>query len=178
MPDYALARAGGQEVGGTVEALLLRFPTAVRSIQRRKSFRVPVDGTTGLEAKVWTMSGTASLREKPVASREISCDVRDISVGGIGLLIRGAAGRPPAVASGDRIRVQLTLGRTVVLLEGQLRYPPRATKDSTFRAGVQFLSFGESKEDRAASAELGKIVNQLQRELIRRKKLGLPVPAA
>ena len=175
--SYAVAPAvpavatGG---AGRVEALLLRFPPDVHAVQRRKSFRVPVfPGGSDLQVKAWTMPESAGLRDKPVASRELVCDVRDVSLGGIGLTIRANGGKLPAVAAGDRVRVQLTLNETVAVLEGRLRYPPRPNSDSSFRAGVQFRVLGESREDRQASTQLTKIVNELQRELIRRKKLGI-----
>jgi hypothetical protein len=174
MPNYSLA---GAPDGTGVEALLLRVPSEVRCIQRRKSFRVPVHATSGLDVKLWTMPDQATLREKPVASREVMCEARDVSTGGIGLTIRSTGSRPHAFATGDRVRVQLTLGQTSALLEGELRYPPRPSRDSTFRAGVQFRVLGDGKDDRQAASNLTKIVNELQRDLIRRKKLGLPVPA-
>ena len=173
-PQLEWAAGAGEAGGKYVEALLLEFPTEIRAIQRRKSFRVPLGGIPDLEVKLWSMADNASLRDKPSAGREIACEARDISVGGIGLTIRAARGKLPAVAGGDRVRVQITLRGTKALLDGHVRYPPRAVKDSTFRAGVQFRELGESRDDRAASTQLNKIVNELQRELIRRKRLGLP----
>jgi len=177
-PDFEISGAvNGDEAA--VAALLLRFPTEVRAVQRRKSFRVGiVPGSTDLKVKVWTMPEQASLRDKPAASRELLCEPRDISVGGIGLTIRTTGSKTPPLATGDRMRVQLTLRETVALLEGRLRYPPRAVKDSSFRAGVQFRTLDDSREDRLAASQLNKIVNEMQRELIRRKKLGLATPTA
>ena len=179
-PDFAPAVAVDLDGDGTVvPALLLRFPTEVRAVQRRKSFRVPImQGSSDLQVKLWTMPEQASLRDKPAASREILCEPRDISVGGIGVTIRAMGGAAPALATGDRIRVQLTLRGTVALLEGRLRYPPRAARDTSFRAGVQFRALDDSREDRTSASQLNKIVNELQRDLIRRKKLGLPTPTA
>jgi c-di-GMP-binding flagellar brake protein YcgR len=174
MPDYELSAPVDEGNGTRIEALLLRFPDDVHAVQRRKSFRVPVTpGSTDLQVKVWTMTEQANLRDKPPVSREILCEVRDLSVGGIGLTIRATSGRLPNVATGDRIRIQLTLRGTVAVLEGRLRYPPRVTKDSSVRAGVQFKALGDSREDHHAGTQLNKIVNELQRELIRRKKLGI-----
>jgi hypothetical protein len=173
MPDYELTGAVDDANAGPVEALLLKFPTELRAIQRRKSFRVPVVGVTDLEVRIWTMPETAYLRDKPASNREIACAARDISVGGIGLTIRATNGKPPNIAAGDRIRIQLSLRGATALLEGRLRYPPKTTRDSSFQAGVQFRALGDTREDRAASNELNKIVNELQRELIRRKKLGI-----
>jgi hypothetical protein len=169
--DYGVG-ASAEDSTGRVAAMLLKFPTEMRAIQRRKSFRVPVAGVVDLEVKIWTMPESAHLRDKPALGREIGCEPRDISVGGIGLTIRATNGRPPNIAPGDRIRVQLSHRGNTAMLEGRLRYPPRATKDNSFQAGVQFRALGDSREDRAASIQLNKIVNELQREHIRRKKLG------
>src|SRR5205085_7528273 len=143
---------------GGVAAMLLKFPAEMRAIQRRKSFRVPVAGVVDLEIKMWTMPEAAHLRDKPALGREIACEPRDISVGGIGLTIRATNGRPPNIATGDRVRVQLSHRGNTALLEGRVRYPPRATKDSSFRAGVQFRALGDTREDRAASIQLDRIV--------------------
>jgi hypothetical protein len=159
-------------------ALLLGFPAEVRAVQRRKNFRVPVAGVPEFQVKLWTMSENANLRDRPVAGREILCEGRDVSVGGIGLTLRPGAGKLQNIASGDRVRVQLTLRGTVVLLEGRLRYPARAAQDAPVRAGVQFRTLDESRDDRQAASGLNRIVNELQREQIRRRKLGLATPLA
>lgn len=168
--------AGGADVGdpGPGPALLLRFPDDVRAVQRRKSFRVPIAAASSdLRVRLWTMPEHARLRDRPLATREIESEPRDISVGGIGLRVRPAAENLPALAAGERLRVQLTLGATVALLEGRLRYAPRPMSDGTLRVGVQFRTLGDSRDDRQAASQLNRIVNQLQRDLIRRKKLGL-----
>lgn len=158
---------------GPVEALLLKFPEAVQSVQRRSSFRIPIGESSDLQVKLWAITEQASLRDRPPASREIDCAARDLSIGGIGLTVRAAGGKAPPLTTGDRVRIQLTLRDTVAVLEGRVRYPPRAQKDSTFRAGIQFKTLTDSRDDRVASSMLNKIVNELQRELIRRKKLGI-----
>jgi c-di-GMP-binding flagellar brake protein YcgR len=155
---------------GPVEALLMKFPDAVQSVQRRRSFRIPIGDYCDLQVKAWAIGEQASLRDRPPAAREIDCVARDLSVGGIGLTVR-AAGK--ALSTGDRVRIQLTLHDTVALLEGRVRYPPRATTDRSFRAGVQFKPLSDGRDDRVAGSMLNKIVNELQRELIRRKKLGI-----
>lgn len=178
-PEFELTHAVDDAGGDAIPALLLRFPDEVRAVQRRKSFRVAiVPGSSDLQVKLWTMSEQASLRDRPASGREITCEPRDISLGGLGVTIRAAGGKAPNLATGDRIRIQLALRGTTAVLEGRLRYPPRAVKDETFRAGVQFRALDDSREDRLAATQLGKIVNELQRDLIRRKKLGLPTPTA
>ena len=168
--DFA-ATAANDAGGG--EALLLRFPEDVKAVQRRKNFRVPIPSTsTDLQVKIWTMSEAAQLRDKPPANREIFCDVRDISVGGLGITLKQLGFHPPALNAGDRLRIQLTMRDVVVLLEGRLRHPPK-TNDNALRAGIQFRVLGDGREDRQAAASLTRIVNDLQREAIRRRKLGL-----
>ena len=97
IPNYGVgaARDDGDAGPGAVAAMLLKFPAEMRAIQRRKSFRVPVAGVVDLEVKMWTMPEAAHLRDKPALGREIACEPRDISVGGIGLTIRATNGRPP-----------------------------------------------------------------------------------
>jgi c-di-GMP-binding flagellar brake protein YcgR len=159
--------------GCAAEALLLRFPDDVKAVQRRKNFRVPVPtASTDLQVKAWTMPETAQLRDKPPANREIFCEGRDISVGGIGLTIKQLGFRPPALKEGDRLRLQLTVRDVVVLLEGRVRHPAK-TNEAALRVGIQFRVLGDGREDRQAAASLNKIVNELQREAIRRRKLGL-----
>jgi hypothetical protein len=165
----ALAGGGGQD-----EALLLRFPEEVTAVQRRKNFRVAVPSTsTDLQLKIWTMSESAQLRDKPPANREIFCEARDISVGGLGIILKQTGFRPPNIAVGARLRVQLTMRDITVLVEGRLRHQPKPDKDKVLRAGIQFRVLGESRDDRQAALSLNKIVNELQREAIRRRKLGI-----
>ena len=157
-------------------ALLLRFPSPneVRAVQRRRTFRVPVLPTSELVARLWLMPDDAHLRDRPLSKSELSCELRDISVGGLGVTILVPDGRPVAVGPGDRVRVQLTLRDTSVLLEGRLRHPPKPVRlgDGSVRAGVQFRTLGEGRDDRLALAQLNKIVAELQREAIRRRQLG------
>ena len=174
-PDFRRAAGDGATPG---PALLLAFPADVRAVQRRRSFRVPVTAAAELQVKLWTMAEHASLRDRPVAGREILCEPRDISVGGIGVTIRPGAGKLQSVTTGDRVRVQLTLRGTVVVLEGRMRYPARASSDAPVRAGVQFRTLDDGRDDRLAASHLNKIVNELQREQIRRKKLGLSTTLA
>ena len=169
--DYGRA-ADGSATG----AMLLRFPPPadVRAVQRRRSFRVPVLPSSDLQARLWLMPEDAHLRDRPSSKAELFCELRDISVGGLGVTILVPEGRPVAVSPGERVRVQLTLRETSVLLEGRLRHPPKPVRlgDGSVRAGVQFRTLGEGRDDRLAMTNLNKIVAELQREAIRRRALG------
>jgi hypothetical protein len=175
--DYGSAAGTDAAGGGRVSALLLRFPGAsdIRAVQRRRSFRVPIVLPSDLQARVWLMPEDAHLREKPSPRSELTCELRDISVGGIGVTLNVPDGRPLAVAAGDRLRIQLTLRDTSVVLEGRLRHPYRPVRlgDAAVRAGIQFKTLTDSRDDRQSLGHLNKIVSDLQRESIRRRKLGV-----
>ena len=161
---------------GTVDALLLRFPEAgeVRAVQRRKNYRVPVPPHSELTVRMWAMGNSAHLRDKPPAKSELRCDLFDVSVSGVGVVIHGVGGKPPAVGAGQRVRVQLTMREATVLLEGELRYPPKPVDGGpgSVRAGVKFKTLTDSRDDRNAMIQLDRMVSELQRESIRRRKLG------
>ena len=161
-----------------VSALLLRFPARddVRAVQRRKNFRVPIVLPTDLQARIWLFPEDAHLRDKPSPRSELACELRDISVGGLGVTLDVPDGRPLAVAAGDRLRVQLTMRETSVVLEGRLRHPYKPVRlgEGAVRAGIQFKTLTDSRDDRQSLSQLNKIVSDLQREAIRRRKLGVP----
>lgn len=157
----------------TVEALLLEFPAEVKAAQRRASYRVTVPADSDLRARVWRVSPEASLKERPMPAQEIACELRDISVGGLGVTIRPREGQPVMVATDDRLRIELVLRDVSLLLEGQLRYPPNPAPNEPVRGGIQFKALQDDLEGRQASAKLARIVGEMQREEVRRRKLGL-----
>jgi hypothetical protein len=182
--DYGVSSIAGA-AGATspdgrtaVSALLLRFPARddVRAVQRRRDFRVSIPPASDLQARVWLMPEDAQLRDKPSPRAELTCELRDISIGGLGVNLGVPDGRPMAVAAGDRLRIQLTLRDTSVVLEGRLRHPYKPVRlgSGTVRAGVQFKTLTDSRDDRQSLSHLNKIVTELQREAIRRRKLGVP----
>jgi hypothetical protein len=162
--------------GATTGAILLRFPDAgdVRAVPRRRNHRVPVTIAGDLSARLWVMPDDADLRDKPSAKSELHCDVCDVSVAGLGVILHGVDGRAPAARGGERLRVELSLRETTVLLEGRLRYAPRPvpTRPGFFRSGIEFTVLTDSRDDRTSKTQLDGIVSELQCEAIRRKKLG------
>ena len=170
-PDYPTGDGPGM-----VDALLLRFPGAgdVKAVQRRKNYRVPVPPHSDLAARLWTMTDSAHVRDKPPVKSELRCDLFDISVSGVGVVIHGVGGKAPTVGAGQRVRVQLTMRESTVLLEGELRYPPKPFEGGQgfVRAGVKFKTLTDSRDDRNAMIQLDRMVSELQRESIRRRKLG------
>lgn len=157
----------------TVEALLLEFPAEVKWTQRRSSYRVSVPAGSDLTARVWRISPDVSLKERPMPAQELTCELRDLSVGGMGVILHPRDGQPPNVATDDRLRVELTFHDLSLVLDGRLRYPPTITKAEPVRGGIQFKTLEEDLEGRQTADKLAKIVGQLQREEVRRHRLGL-----
>jgi c-di-GMP-binding flagellar brake protein YcgR len=156
-----------------IDALLLSFPSEIKAVQRRTSYRVSVPPESDISARVWRIPPQAHLPARQPASNEVACEVRDLSVGGIGLTFRGAGGRPPVVSVNDRLRIELTYPAGKLLVEGRMRYPVEPVTTETVRAGIQFKMAQDSKAGRQVQAQLTRIVGELQREEVRRVRLGL-----
>lgn len=163
-PDYELPS------GTTADALLLGFPTAIKAIQRRSSYRVRVSTETELKARCWRLARRARLQDKPLAVAELPLEVRDISLGGLGVNFLGTRDQPPRVACEDRLRVELRYRENHLLLEGRMRKPD-SIANGCIRAGVRFVFLQEGIRDRKSLAQLTRIVGQLQREEARLRKI-------
>jgi hypothetical protein len=161
----------------TVEAILLAFPEVVRASQRRNNYRVRVWPETELSIRVWRVAEKAYLGDRPMAAQEVQAELRDISVGGIGVTFTGKAGEPPKVSAADRLRIELSYSGTPVLLEGRMREPGGPVQPGILRTGIQFKALQGDLEGRQRLALLTKIVGELQREEARRTRMGLISPA-
>lgn len=157
----------------SIDALLLSFPSEIKAVQRRTSYRVAVPPASAIVARVWRIPPDAYLPARPPASQELGCEIRDLSAAGIGLTLRGAGGQPPGISGADRLRIELTHAGGKMLLEGRMKYPLEAPAEETVRAGVQFQPLPDSKAGRQAKAQLTRIVGELQREEVRRVRRGL-----
>lgn len=156
-----------------VEALLLSFPSEVKAIQRRNNYRVRIPAGTELTARVWRIPEHAYLGDRPMAAQEVACELRDVSIGGIGVTFTGKAGEPAKVSTEDRLRIELSHPSGKILVEGRMRYPVEPLKASQIRAGVQFKALEGNLDGRQIVAQLTRIVGELQREEVRRMRLGL-----
>lgn len=157
----------------SVDALLLRIPESLLTIQRRASYRVAVPQGWDITLRLWRIAEKAQLKDRPLSTHELSCELRDLSLGGMGVTLLGNKGQPPKVSVDDRLRVQLTMGKHSLLLEGRLRHPIGIAGQPRVRAGIQFKTVETDMESRQSMAKLTRIVGELQREEIRRQRLGL-----
>ena len=159
----------------SVEALLVQQPTDIQAIQRRANYRAAVVADSDLSVRVWHIARTVPLKDRPVSSQEIPTRLRDISTGGIGVVLIAKDKDTPRVTPDDRLRVQLTLpDGGELLLEGRLRYPVKFAKDATeVRAGIQFKQPSDGLNERQVLATLTKLVGEMQRAEARRFRLGI-----
>jgi c-di-GMP-binding flagellar brake protein YcgR len=157
----------------TVEAVLLPFPDKVKAIQRRHNYRVRVREDTGVAVRVWRIAEHAYIGDRPLAAQQIETQVRDLSLGGLGVTLVGKGAEPPKVLADERLRIELVYKDISMLLEGRLKYPIRPAEGNTVKGGIQFKALDNSLEGRQKSAQLTKIVGELQREEVRRARLGI-----
>lgn len=149
-----------------VPALLLEFPAANESIRRcvRRNVRVP--DNADLRVRAWRIGERASLFSMPVPRLELTCDVCDLSTGGLGLLFRGCGGRPPTIRPDDRLRVELHHPRGVLLVEGRVSHldDATATSQGVVRGGVEFTLPPKHLDGGRAHTQLARIIAALQRQ--------------
>jgi c-di-GMP-binding flagellar brake protein YcgR len=157
-----------------VEAILLPIPAQVKSIQRRSNYRVKVLPASALTVRVWRIAEKAYLGDRPMAAQGVDAELRDISLGGVGVTFVGRDGQPPKVSAGDRLRIELTHnGGAALLVEGRLRHPDEPFGPGANPAGIQFVSLDGDLEGRQKLAQLTRIVGELHREEVRRARRGL-----
>ena len=132
--------------------------------------RIPADAE--LTARVLAHPRAGQLADRPLAIQELPCELRDISVGGVGLPSgqerragKGLHRGPPAHRTVHDLRQDP---------DRRPHAPPRrAERRPTVRAGVQFKALENNLDGRQTLAQLTRIVGELQREEVRRLRLGL-----
>lgn len=156
-----------------VEALVLKKPQTLKVIQRRASYRVRIADGAEMQLRVWRIGERSYLRDRPMAAQELAVELRDLSMGGVGVTIKGKNGEPPRITETDRLRIQLTYQSHILLLEGRLRSSLTPSHNDMVRSGIQFKQMQEDLEGRQTMAALTRIVGELQRDEARRARLGL-----
>jgi hypothetical protein len=160
----------------TTRALLVAAPAPdrIKFIQRRSGYRVSITSDTGLIARVWRISPKATMADRPMRATELNVEVKDFSVGGLGVIFRPDDAGEIKVGTEDRLRVELTYGQVVLLLEGRMRLPNKIDQvPDQLRTGIQFKPPEGDMEGRKQFGRLNGILGELQRGEIRRFRLGL-----
>lgn len=160
-----------------IQAVWLTWPQTISAIQRRTNYRVTVgaDMADDLSARVWRIAPRADLRDRPMAATELPSKLKDLSIGGMGVVLTArAADEPLKLDATDRLRVEITYLGKQLLIEASLRHPQSVPKDTqTLRVGIMFAHLEGSMEGRQTMAQLTKIIGELQRAEVRRARLGL-----
>lgn len=153
------------------EALLLRFPDEVKSVQRRSHYRVNLHDYMEIGLRVWAIGDEWYLKEKPSATLLIPCTGQDMSIGGLGLLATGGIGKDnKPILADQRLRIEFKYLEHEVLLEGRVRYL-RELPNGHKRIGVEFQKLENGLEGRQMLSKLTNMVGQLHREEVRHNRL-------
>jgi c-di-GMP-binding flagellar brake protein YcgR len=156
-----------------LDIVVLEFPTQIKSLQRRSNYRVEVPPDCDISVRVWRINERAYLKEPPMAVQEVKAQVRDLSTGGVGVKFLGKDNKPPLISTEDRLRVLLTYQAESLIMEGRMRAPTSKTADNSLITGIHFKKLENDLEGRKNLATLTRIVGELQRNEVRRIRLGL-----
>jgi hypothetical protein len=157
----------------TVDVILLDVPTEVKASQKRSNYRVEVQPDSGISVRVWRLGPAEYFKPQPSATKEVKAEIRNISTGGVGVKFIGKDGAMPVVGPEDRLRVELKANEQTLVVEGQMRAATIPPKDGAVVTGIQFKKLENSMEGRHTSAQLVKIVGDLQRDELRMIRMGL-----
>jgi hypothetical protein len=157
----------------TLPAVLLAWPTEVKGMQRRASYRVRIPAESPLSLRMWSIPEQAHLSDRPMAVQEIQTSLRDISLGGIGISIYPPKGRTQRLVAGQRLRVELKFAEIEMLLEGRLRIGSKPEGAEATPGGIIFQKLETDVDGRRKLAAITRIVGQLHRAEVRRAHMGL-----
>ena len=160
-----------------VDAVLLDMPAEVKAVQRRANYRVAVPTDSDLRVRVWRIAARTYLKDNPPHAQEVLAELRDVSVGGMGVRFVGKDAQPPKISPEDRLRVQFTANGQSFLVEGRMRNPSGPQSPDVISTGVTFKKLEDNIEGRQILAQLTRIVGELQRGELRRYRMGLVKPA-
>ncbi len=156
-----------------VPAILLAHPAEVTPIQRRSSYRVAVPIDSELRLRVWRIADHTYINDRPSSAQELSCALRNLSVGGLGMMLQPPRDRTPRLTRGERLRLELVYRDIDFILEARVRHPEHAPDDPPpggFYVGVQFAKLEDNLEGRQTLAWLNSIIGDLQRDEVKRSR--------
>jgi c-di-GMP-binding flagellar brake protein YcgR len=156
-----------------LDALLMEFPSEIKVVQRRAHHRIEIPPHTEIAVRVCRLAGDEDVNAEPPGDREVTAEVRDVSVGGIGVKLIGSDGKKPKICAEDRLRIVLMFEGQGLVIEGQIRPPAVPPTGDTIITGIKFKVLEDNLEDRRTSTRLLQIVGELQRRELRMAKLGV-----
>jgi hypothetical protein len=162
-PRYQIQKPEGVE---TFEALALSSPKEIKIDQRRKHPRIEL---AGMDASV-TIWRLETMRQ--VDPEKFRVDARDLSLGGIGLLLIQKDAKSRTVAIGDHVQVEIRWGGVIAVLPGQIR-SAHAQSPGGLRLGIQWTTVEKSLQGRQQAAQLSAIVEGLEQAQAATSGVGL-----
>jgi c-di-GMP-binding flagellar brake protein YcgR len=147
--------------GAITQAVLISAPSEVKSVQRRNNYRAQILPDSGLTLDCWIITRHADLKDRPLPSQHVKLEVRDISLGGAGVILQSAPGKAAPLTFDDRLRVQVKLNGLELLVEGRVRTLDSASKGA-IRTGIRFYFLDDGVDDRLKVSQLAKIIGQLE----------------
>jgi c-di-GMP-binding flagellar brake protein YcgR len=159
-----------------VDALLLEYPKQIKAAQKRADYRVEIPRDTDVFLRVWRLGPHDDLKTEPMAATEVKAEIRDLSMGGVGVRLIGQDGQLPKICLEDRLRLELKYEGQAMILEGWMRTPNTEPLVDEIVTGIQFKKLQDDLEGRQKLAQLVRIVGELQRKELRMARKGsIPV---
>ncbi len=153
-----------------VEAILLETPQRVKAVQRRADYRVTVPGDCDIRFTVWRIAEQADVLEVPPLTSTILIDMRDFSAAGCGGTWRRRKDDPPRLADNQRLRLAIDSAQGQIIFDARLKFVENLHEPELKRIGIEFTINPTSIVDRQKTIAVNKLLGELQRLELRRKK--------
>ena len=156
-----------------VDALLMEFPSEIKVTQKRSHYRIEIPPHTEIAVRVCRLVRDEDVNVELPPDREVTAEVRDVSVGGLGVKLIGSDGKKPKICAEDRLRIVLMFEGQGLVIEGQIRPPAGPPKGDTISHRDQIQGDAGQPGRPKDLTRLLQIVGELQRRELRMAKLGV-----
>jgi c-di-GMP-binding flagellar brake protein YcgR len=154
----------------TVDAMLVGWPTEIRLTQRRNSYRIRPALDAKISIRLWRIGSEWPYEAQP-ENPDIRAEMRDLSVCGMGIILRPTNGTDPTAEKSDRVRIEMCVGhKPPMLLCGRIVHHPQELPEGMLRIGVKFEGMDQSLVGRRTLVQLDNLVAELQRTEARRRR--------
>ncbi|HEX8322595.1 MAG TPA: hypothetical protein VF595_01665 [Tepidisphaeraceae bacterium] len=153
------------------EAIRMAWPRAMSVVQRRDAYRIGVAREDDVTFRFWRIDSGTELQIAPPAGAELSVDVRDFSVSGIGGIWKRQRGEEAVLPSDQRLRVDIITPGTTMTVEAYVRFLAGLPEPEYRRIGIQFMLSPTRLADRTKVGLLNRITGQLQRAELKRLRV-------